>query len=125
MTASLKINRQLARFLFIGALAALTHVGIVAYLDFDPLLSNVIAFLIAFNVSFLGHKYLTFSRLNNQKKLKLPYFFLVAISALLFNESLYFLLLRFTTLHYLFSLLLVLSTVSVYTFVLSRFWACR
>lgn len=125
MTMLLKFNGQVARFLFIGTLAALTHVSIVAYLDLHPLLSNIIAFLIAFIISFLGHKYLTFSSLHNQKKLKLPYFFLVAISALVFNESLYFLLLRFTTLHYLLSLLLVLSSVSVYTFVLSRFWACR
>ena len=125
MTTSIKLNRRLTYFLLIGACAALTPLGVVAYLDMDPLLANIIAFLIAFNVSFLDHKYLTFSTLDNQQQLRLPHFFAVAMSALVLNESLYFLLLRYTSLHYLIALTLVLSMVAVYTFILSRFWACR
>ena len=120
-----KINRSVAYFLLIGAMAALTHLSVVAYLDLEPLLSNIIAFLIAFNVSFFGHKYVTFAAIADQKKLRLPYFFLVAVSALLLNEFLYFLFLTYTSLHYLIALILVLIMVAVYTFVLSRFWACR
>lgn len=125
MITAFKINRSVAYFLLIGAGAALTHLSVVAYLNLDPLLSNIIAFLVAFNVSFLGHKYLTFAAIPNQKQLRLPYFFLVAVSALLLNEFLYFLFLRYTSLHYLIALILVLIMVAVYTFILSKFWACR
>lgn len=125
MTASHSLNKQLGYFILVGITAALTHFSIVALLDLHPLISNVIAFVIAFNISFLGHKYLTFSAPNQEKKLKLPYFFMVAGSALILNETLYFLLLHYTNLHYLVALVLVLGTVAVYTFLLSRFWACR
>lgn len=121
----MNINRRLTYFLIIGACAALTHLSVVAYLDMHPLLANLIAFVIAFNISFLGHKYLTFSSLQDEKQLRLPQFFMVATSALVLNELLYLILLRYTQLHYLVALFLVLAMVSVYTFIVSRFWACR
>lgn len=89
------------------------------------LTANVFAFLLAFNVSFFGHKYLTFSRLHNEQILSLPHFFLVAASAGIINELLYYFLLNYTHLNYLLALFLVLGLVSVYSFTVSRFWACR
>lgn len=124
-----KVSNQLFFFLGIGAAAALTHIlavlQLVSFFKFEPLVANVIAFFIAFNISYLGHKYLTFSQLHDQKQLSLPHFFLVASSAGVINELLYFFLLNFTTINYLFSLILVLGLVAVYSFILSRFWACR
>ncbi|MCK1850930.1 hypothetical protein MXD98_16385 [Legionella pneumophila] len=49
----------------------------------------------------------------------------MAASAGLLNETLYYLLLRFTTLHYIAALVFVLSIVAVYNYLFSRFWACR
>lgn len=124
-----KISNQLFFFLSIGATAALTHIltvlHLVSYFKFEPLIANIIAFFIAFNISYLGHKYFTFSQLQDEKQLSLPHFFLVASSAGILNELLYFFMLHYTTIHYLFSLILVLGLVAVYSFVLSRFWACR
>ena len=129
MTVAPRLSHRLFYFVGVGGSAALVHLCIVftlvGLLHFGPLIANVIAFLFAFNVSFLGHKHLTFSQLKNQKELKLPHFFLVASSAGVINECLYFLLLRYTTLNYLVALILVLGLVSSYSFVLSRSWACR
>lgn len=129
MIPPIKLTHRLLYFGLIGAIAALVHIltvmVLVTYEDFSPLTANIIAFLLAFNVSFLGHRYLTFSNLHDQKELSLPHFFLVAASAGIMNELLYFLLLEYTVLNYLIALILVLGMVSIYSFVISRFWACR
>ncbi|WP_454785589.1 GtrA family protein [Legionella sp. WA2024007413] len=129
MTTPLKLRYRLIYFIGIGGSAALIHLftvfNLVKFMHVQALIANIFAFLIAFNVSFLGHKYLTFAQLHDEKILSLPHFFLVAVSAGLINEMLYFLLLRYTTLNYLFALFLVLGCVSVYSFIISRVWACR
>ncbi len=129
MTSIPKLSHRLIYFALIGASAALIHIatvlGLVTYLQVSPLIANIFAFLLAFNVSFLGHRYLTFSNLHDEKELSLPHFFLVASSAGILNELLYFLLLEYTILNYLIALILVLGTVSIYSYLLSRFWACR
>lgn len=113
----------------IGGTSALVHLflvfNLVNFLQIPPLVANIIAFFIAFNVSFLGHKYLTFSQMHNQTRLSLPHFFAVSSSAGLMNEMLYFLFLRYTSLNYMVALLMVLGLMAIYTFILSRFWACR
>jgi putative flippase GtrA len=124
-----KATQQVLFFSTIGASAALAHIlivlGLVSNLNTPPLIANVIAFFIAFNISYFGHKYLTFSGLKDEKQLSLPHFFLVASSAGIINEFLYFILLKYTPLNYLIALILVLGLVAVYSFLLSRFWACR
>lgn len=124
-----KATQQILFFSGIGGSAALAHLlvvlNLVSHFDIEPLVANIIAFFIAFNISYLGHKHLTFSQLENQKQLSLPHFFLVASSAGILNEVLYFLLLNYTSIHYLLALIVVLGLVAIYSFFLSRFWACR
>ncbi|KGP63341.1 membrane protein [Legionella norrlandica] len=128
-TATLKLPHRLIYFIGIGAGAAFVHLlvvfNLVHFLNIQPIVSNVIAFLVAFNISYFGHRYLTFSQLQDEKQLSLPHFFLVASSAGLLNEALYYLLLHYTALNYLISLIFVLGLVAVYNYILSRFWACR
>lgn len=128
-TASLKLSHRLFFFVVIGVLAASVHIltvyFLVHYVSFNPLAANVIGFLIAFNVSYIGHKHYTFSKLEDQKELKLAPYFLVASSAGLLNELLYYLFLKYTELNYLVSLFIVLLLVAVYNFIVSKFWACR
>lgn len=116
-------------FVIIGASSALIHLltvlCLVTFLQLRPLIANIFAFLLAFNVSYIGHKYLTFSKLDDEKRLSLPHFFLVASSAGVINEFLYFLILHYSTLNYVVALILVLGTVSIYSFLVSKFWACR
>ncbi|RUR07214.1 GtrA family protein [Legionella sp. km772] len=122
-------SQQVLFFAGVGAGAALTHLlvvlNLVNHFAIEPLLANLIAFFIAFNVSYLGHRYLSFSHLENKKQLSLPHFFLVASSAGALNELLYFLLLKYSSVHYLLALVVVLGLVAIYSFLLSRFWACR
>lgn len=129
MTTSLKITHRLMYFVIIGASSALIHLltvlCLVTFLQLRPLIANIFAFLLAFNVSYIGHKYLTFSKLDDEKRLSLPHFFLVASSAGVINEFLYFLILHYSTLNYVIALILVLGTVSIYSFLVSKFWACR
>jgi putative flippase GtrA len=129
MTQDTNLQRQAMYFVLIGGLATLTQLLFVFFFvsvcHFHPLIANILAFFLAFQVSFLGHRNLTFSRLHNEKKLRLLHFFTVAASAGLINESLYFILLHYTNLHYMIALFLVVGTVAVYNFILSKFWACR
>jgi putative flippase GtrA len=129
MTPRFKASKRGFYFLGIGGIAALVHVGLVlcfvTFFNLHPLLANGFAFLIAFQISFFGHKNLTFALLLDKKILRLPHFFMVATSAGLINEGLYFLLLHYTRINYLLGLILVLGLVSGYSFILSRFWACR
>lgn len=124
-----KATQQLMFFSGVGGSAAAAHIFVVlncvTYLNIEPLIANVIAFFIAFNISYLGHKYVTFSYRSDQKQLSLPHFFLVASSAGVLNEVLYFVLLNYTSIHYLVALILDLGLVAIYSFLLSHFWACR
>lgn len=129
MIASPKISLRLVYFIAVGATAAFVHVvtvfNLVNYMAMQPLTANLIAFLIAFNISYIGHKSLTFAGLHQEKQLSLPHFFMVASSAGILNEFLYFLLLNYTAVNYVIALIGVLGFVAVYTFFLSRYWACR
>ncbi|MBA2648322.1 MAG: GtrA family protein [Legionella sp.] len=129
MTQPINISTRGLYFLAIGSFAALAHIslvyGFVTLLNTHPLLANVLGFLMAFNISYFGHKHFTFSKLKNKKSLSLPHFFIVATSAGFINEGLYYLLLKYTTINYLLALILVLVLVSGYSFIVSKIWACR
>lgn len=126
--ATIRIKHRLFYFACVGAAAASLHLFVVFLLVSaqlaKPLLANLIAFFAAFNLSYLGHRSLTFSQLKDNKSLQLSRFFIIALSAALLNEGLYFLFLHYTRLNYLASLFIVISLVSIYTFTLSRCWAC-
>jgi putative flippase GtrA len=118
--------RELIWFAVIGISALLVHFLLVLLLvpqGLQPLLANVLAYLLAFQVSYWGHRLKTFEAAHLPHSQTLPRFFAVASLSFLLNEGLYYLLLRFTPLDYRMALLLVLFCVAVVTFVLSRLWA--
>lgn len=121
--------RQLFWFGATGAAAAATQLLAVMVLvesgGLAPLLANGFGFLVAFGVSYLGHRHLTFSAHDVMTARSLPRFFLVAVLGFLLNELLFALLLTQTALPYWFALALVLLAVAVITFVMSRGWAFR
>jgi putative flippase GtrA len=90
-----------------------------------PLLANVFATITGFQVSYWGHRLVTFQARNLRHRQTLPRFIVVASTSFTINETLYFLLLRYTSLDYRLALFLVLGTVASLTFVLSRQWAFR
>ena len=119
-------SREIIAFAVVGSLAMLVHFLVVSALvplGLPPLIANVVAFLTAFSVSFLGHSRWSFPATGNARPLALRRFFVVAISSFAANETLYWLLLRFTDLDYRLALLLVLVLVAGSTLVLSKYWA--
>jgi putative flippase GtrA len=118
--------RQLARFGAVGIAAMAVHWSIVALLvplGSPPLLANVIAFAIAFNVSYVGHRNWTFAD-TTPHATTFRRFLGVALLSFALNEALYYLLLR-QGIEYRIALFAVLVAVAALTFVLSRYWAFR
>lgn len=119
---------QLLRFGVVGVGAMLVHWLVVAALvplGLVPLLANVVAFAVAFQVSYWGHRHWTFGAHGVGHRQTLPRFAMVACSSFVANEFMYFLLLRYTSLDYRTALTIVLATVAIATFLLSRQWAFR
>ena len=126
-TSQVLLRRELWRFLIVGAAAAAVHFFTVILLvhswQLQPLLANVLAFLVAFQVSYFGHRGWTFSHIQVRHAQSLPRFVLVALLSFATNESLYFVLLQYTVLPYWVALGFVLVLVASMTFVLSKLWA--
>jgi putative flippase GtrA len=120
--------KQTIYFLCVGASAALVHEGVVIGLvegfDWSPLLANVAGFLLAFNVSFIGHQCLTFDH-RAALKSSLPKFFLTAVGAFLLNQMMFYVLLKWTALAYSVALFIVLALVAIITFGVSKYWAFK
>jgi putative flippase GtrA len=125
--AAAKSMRQVSTFCAVGATAAAVHYAVVLALvplGLVALLSNVVGFLTAFVVSYVGHNAWTFPpRAERRRRAALHRFFRVAITAFLVNETLFWVLLRWTSLPYQLSLALVLVIVAGGTFVASKHWA--
>ncbi len=121
--------KQLFWFGVVGITAMLVHLGSVALvlvpLGLEPLLANILAFLIAFQVSHAGHRRLTFASaaVSTPAAQSRGRFFAVAVASFALNELLYWALLRYTSLDYRVALCIVLLLVSALTFFLARYWA--
>jgi putative flippase GtrA len=115
-------------FLLTGGTAALTHMGVFAlmqhaYPDVWPEVANALGFVIAFGVSFIGHRWLSFKGTSTPVQQSLVRFGVTALAGFACNELVFMVLTR----HYgwlaLLALFVALVVASAQTFVLSRFWA--
>ncbi|MCF6777545.1 GtrA family protein [Thiotrichales bacterium 19X7-9] len=121
--------KQTFKFGIVGVIAAIVHFIIVSILvhffHWYPLLANIVAFLIAYNVSYFGHKNWTFhehgKKISHTSNIK---FFIVATLSFILNEGLYGIYLLFIP-HYQLALFLTLATVPPITFILSKLWAFK
>jgi putative flippase GtrA len=126
---NLSLLKQLCRFGFVGVGAMIVHwctaVALVP-LGLQPLVANSIGFLVAFQCSYLGHRYWTFPVIaSTAKQSSYIRFFITALSGFAVNQLLFTLLLQFTDLDYRMALLIVLVLVAFSTFIVSKFWAFR
>lgn len=122
--------RRLAWFVFVGCMAAAVHLGTVVLLVsgfvWRPLVANVVAWLLAFCVSFSGHWHLTFPRSGAPLARAAIRFFCISLAGFLVNEAMYAVLLHLTgTQWYALVLFFVLLAVAVMTYLLSSRWAFR
>ena len=120
---------QLLQFVLVGGGAAATHLAVVgllvSLLQMPPLWANVLAFLVAFVVSYNGHALLTFSESQARGWSVVARFFAVACLSFVANELLYYIALHWLHWHYFWSLAAVLVLVAIGTFVMSKFWAFK
>ena len=120
---------QLLQFVLVGGTAAATHLAVVgllvALLGMPPLAANVLAFLVAFVVSYNGHALFTFSAARARGWPVVARFFAVACLSFVANELLYYIALNWLHWHYFWSLAAVLVLVAIGTFIMSKFWAFK
>ena len=119
---------QLARFGVVGLTAASVHFSIVVILVqnelFVPLAANVVAFLISFQVSYWGHRRFTFPGSVTQHREAYSKLVLLQLANLAANEGLFYFFLMMN-LPYQLALLIVLGTLPIVTFTVSKFWVFR
>lgn len=114
-------------FIAVGSTAAAVHlavvVGLVSGPGMPPLLANIVGWLLAFLVSFLGQWQLTFRARGTSWQRAMPRFFLLSLTGFLINEGAYAALLHWSALPYDALLALILIAVAVMTYLLSSRWA--
>jgi putative flippase GtrA len=122
------LRRQVPYFIAVGFAAGLTHMSVVALLvelfGWQPLVSNVAAFCVAFCVSSTGHSRLTFPQPPRQRLDACRRYAVLAITSFTLNQTIYaYALDLFGADLYLPILAVVVLAVAVFTFTMSRLWA--
>jgi putative flippase GtrA len=129
MASRIDFLKQVMRFGIVGSCAAMVNLTIVIIIVqcgwLQPLYANVIAFFIAFNVSYFGHRYWTFNRTLTPHKAAIPKLLLVSGSNFIANEGLFYFFLNVMKLPYPLALIIVLATLPIVTFTLGKLWIFR
>jgi putative flippase GtrA len=119
---------QMLRFGMVGGLATFVHMVIGTIMiqsGWDPLSANMIAFAIAFLVSFVGHLGFSFADQDISTPDALWKFAIVALIGFGCNETLLAILLSNDVLSDTISLWVSTGSAAILTFVLAKFWAFR
>lgn len=114
-----------ARFGLVGTVATAAHLSVAAVLSaLWPTLSefivNLCGFLIAFQISLVGHRRLTFRRRGRAKR-----FFTLAVLGFVLNNGVLAALLASTRIAGFWAIVIATLTVPLITYVGSRLWAFR
>lgn len=130
---NVELYGQIMRFGCVGVIASLLHYAsvliLVSLFEIQPLSANTVGFASAFFISYFGHRNWTFddsgAQVSTQKvhKNSLRRFVLVALIGFIVNESIYALLLLFSSMDYRVGLLLAIGIASICTYFLSKLWA--
>ena len=117
-------------FVLVGASAALTHMTVFAFVVFLaptlwPEIANVAGFLVAFLVSFVGHRLLSFQDAGTGLMQSFLRFAATAVAGFVTNEAVFIVLFRVLGLSTWLALICGIVLSALQTFVLSRFWAFK
>jgi putative flippase GtrA len=119
---------QIMRFGTVGLTAATIHFTIVVSLvqlaGMRPLIANVFAFLVSFQVSYWGHRKWTFSDTVELHRVAFSKLLLVQLINFVLNEFLFYV---FLSLHipYPIALLMVFAALPVFTFISNKWWVFK
>ena len=116
--------------MLVGASAALTHMAVFTVVlilvpTLWPEMANVVGFLVAFFVSFLGHRRLSFQDAGTSLMQSFLRFAATAVAGFATNETVFIVLFRVLVLPTWVALISGIVVSAVQTFVLSRFWAFK
>lgn len=114
-----------ARFGLVGTVATAAHLSVAAVLSaLWPTLSefivNLCGFLVAFQISLIGHRRLTFRRRGRAKR-----FFTLAVLGFVLNNGVLAALLASTRIAGFWAIVIATLTVPLITYIGSRLWAFR
>jgi len=114
-----------ARFGLVGGVATAAHLSVAAVLSalwpaLSEFLVNLCGFLVAFQISLIGHRRLTFRRRGKARR-----FFALALSGFVLNNGVLAVLLASTRISGFWAIGIATLTVPVITYIGSRLWAFR
>lgn len=116
-------------FVLVGSSAAVVHFFVYAAslktFELPNEWANACGFGIAFVVSFLGHRYLSFKDTSTSIHQSFLKFFITAVAGFCTNELIFIGLFRYFDLNDWLALLAGICAAAAQTFVLSRFWAFK
>jgi putative flippase GtrA len=117
-------------FVLVGASAALTHMAVFTFVlllvpTLWPEIANVAGFLVAFLVSFVGHRRLSFQDAGTSLMQSFVRFAATAVAGFMTNEAVFIVLFRVLGLPSWIALICGIVLSALQTFVLSRFWAFK
>lgn len=124
----LALSKQLLRFGSVGVTVMMVHwltVLLLVSCGQHPLMANCFAFILAFQLSYWGHRRWTFEGTNISHKKALFRFLITALWGFILNQALFSIFLKYTSMPYQLALLAVLALVSGSTFIIAKFWAFR
>lgn len=113
----------LMRFGGVGVAATLVHLAVAGasfwlWPTISPFIANLLAFLVAFQVSFWGHRHFTFRRNGKGHR-----FFVLALAGFALNNGVLGALLAATSLDGFVAIVLATFTVPLLMYIAARFWA--
>lgn len=121
--------KQLVRFGIVGLCAASVHFSIVTVLVehhvLEPLIANIFAFFISFQVSYWGHRSWTFNGTTALHRVAFPKLLLVCSLGLVANETLFYFFLNVLHFPYQVALVLVLMILPLINFTVGKVWVFK
>ncbi len=121
-------KKQLLRFIVIGCSANITNfvalILIVELFHWHPLVANILAFIIAFQVSYWGHRHWTFDHKKHHHT-SIVKFLMVALSGFCATEILFGFFLHALHWYYPIAFIITSAIVASCTFFISKLWAFR
>lgn len=124
----MRLTQSIFAFGTVGLLATLTHVATgLALVEaglLRPFSANLVAFLAAFGLSYLGHRRFTF-RSDVAHARALPKFFATVIAGLVLNQSIVYVAVTLLGWPYIAALALVVTVVPVAVYLALRDWTFR
>lgn len=123
---------QANRFALVGAAATAVHLlvvkiyfslvqtGALTPVKYDEYMANSLAFMVAFSISYFGHRYFTFKQAGSIIRL-----FLVALTGFLINNIVLTGLLNFSAISGWLAVTISTLTVPIITFILAKAWVFK